>query len=461
MSASVSTNGATNRTVGLRGPTSFATLFNMNFGFLGIQFGWALQMANMSAIYEYMGASADQIPMLWLAAPLTGLIVQPIIGHMSDHTWVPSLGRRRPYFLTGAILSTVALILMPNVKALWMAAGLLWILDTSINISMEPFRAFVADMLPANERTKGFAMQSFFIGLGAVIASALPWMLTNWFGVAGSAPGSIPTTVKLSFFVGAAAFFGAVMYTVFMPPKEIPPPDMEAFRREKAASKGPFAGAREIFDAAKNMPDTMKQLAAVQMCTWLGLFCMWLYFSVAVARNVFGAPDSNSPLYQKGIEWAGLCFGAYSLVTFVFSFFLPKLAAALGRKRTHSLCLTCGAIGLLSVSVITTPWMLFLSMIGVGIAWASILSMPYSILAGSLPPNRIGVYMGIFNFFIVIPEIAASLGFGWVMNHLLDNNRLAAVIAGGGFLLLAAVLTLRVNDVNEAAERATTRLATA
>jgi len=461
MSASVSTNSATNRTVGLRGPTSFATLFNMNFGFLGIQFGWALQMANMSAIYEYMGASADQIPMLWLAAPLTGLIVQPIIGHMSDHTWVPSLGRRRPYFLTGAILSTVALILMPNVKALWMAAGLLWILDTSINISMEPFRAFVADMLPANERTKGFAMQSFFIGLGAVIASALPWMLTNWFGVAGSAPGSIPTTVKLSFFVGAAAFFGAVMYTVFMPPKEIPPPDMEAFRREKAASKGPFAGAREIFDAAKNMPDTMKQLAAVQMCTWLGLFCMWLYFSVAVARNVFGAPDSNSPLYQKGIEWAGLCFGAYSLVTFVFSFFLPKLAAALGRKRTHSLCLTCGAIGLLSVSVITTPWMLFLSMIGVGIAWASILSMPYSILAGSLPPNRIGVYMGIFNFFIVIPEIAASLGFGWVMNHLLDNNRLAAVIAGGGFLLLAAVLTLRVNDVNEAAERATTRLATA
>ncbi len=442
-------------------PTPFLALWNMNFGFLGIQFGWALQMANMSAIYEYMGASADQIPMLWLAAPLTGLIVQPIIGHMSDHTWVPSLGRRKPYFLTGAILSTIALIAMPNVKALWMAAGLLWILDTSINISMEPFRAYVADMLPPRERTKGFALQSFFIGLGAVIASALPWVMTNWFGVAGSASGMIPTTVKWSFFVGAAAFFGAVMYTVFMPPRETPPPDMEAFRRAKAASKGPFAGAREIFDAAKNMPDTMKQLAVVQMATWLGLFCMWLYFSVAVARNVFGAPDSNSPLYQQGIEWAGVCFGAYSAVTFVFSFFLPKLAAAVGRKRAHSLCLLCGAAGLLSVGVITNPQLLLLSMVGVGIAWCSILSMPYSILAGSLPPAKIGVYMGIFNFFIVIPEIVASVGFGWVMNHLLDNNRLAAVIAGGVFLTIAALLTLRVNDVNEAADRATTNLAAA
>ncbi len=442
-------------------PTKFMTLFNMNFGFLGIQFGWALQMANMSAIYEYMGASADQIPMLWLAAPLTGLIVQPIIGHMSDNTWVPSLGRRRPYFLVGAILSTLALIAMPNVTALWMAAGLLWILDTSINISMEPFRAFVADVLPPSERTKGFAMQSFFIGLGAVIASALPWMMTNWFGVEASAAGTIPLTVKLSFFVGAAAFFGAVMYTVFMPPRETPPPDMDAFRRAKAASRGPFAGASEIFEAARNMPDTMKQLALVQMATWLGLFCMWLYFPVAVARNVFGAPDSNSPLYQQGVEWAGVCFGAYSAVTFVFSFFLPKLAAAVGRKAAHSICLLCGAAGLLSIAVITNPQLLLLSMAGIGIAWCSILSMPYSILAGSLPSNKIGVYMGIFNFFIVIPEIVASLGFGWVMNHILDNNRLAAVIAGGVFLALAALLTLRVKDVNEAAETARPQLATA
>ncbi|MBI3791703.1 MAG: MFS transporter, partial [Gemmatimonadetes bacterium] len=391
----------------------------MNFGFLGIQFGWALQMANMSAIYEYLGASADQIPMLWLAAPLTGLIVQPIIGHLSDHTWSPLLGRRRPYFLTGAILSSLALIAMPQASTLLMAAMLLWVLDTSINISMEPFRAFVADVLPPSQRTRGFAMQSVFIGLGAVTASAMPWMLTNWFHVAPGGAGTIPTTVRLSFFIGAAAFFTAVMYTVVTPPREVPPRDLEAFRAANRRSKGPIAGAREIWDAARAMPETMKQLALVQMATWLGLFCMWLYFPVAVARNVFGAPDQNSPLYQQGVEWAGICFGAYSAVCFVFSFFLPAIARTLGRKRTHALCLLAGAAGLLSLVVIHEPKLLLLSMAGVGIAWASILSMPYSILAGSLPEGRVGVYMGIFNFFIVIPEIIASLGFGWVMTHLL------------------------------------------
>ncbi len=431
-------------------PVRFLTVWNMNFGFLGIQFGWALQMANMSAIYEYMGASADQIPMLWLAAPLTGLIVQPIIGHLSDHTWSPRLGRRRPYFLTGAILSSLALIAMPQSTGLWMAATLLWVLDTSINISMEPFRAFVADVLPPSQRTRGFAMQSFFIGLGAVTASALPWMLTNWFGVASGGPGVIPTTVRLSFYIGAAAFFTAVMYTVLSPPREVPPPDLVAFRAANKASKGPVAGAREIFQAAKDMPVTMKQLAWVQMATWLGLFCMWLYFPVAVARNVFGAPDQNSPLYQQGVEWAGLCFGAYSAVCFLFSFFLPGLARRFGRKATHAICLLCGAAGLLSLAVIHQPNWLLLSMAGVGIAWASILSMPYSILAGSLPEGKVGVYMGIFNFFIVIPEIVASLGFGWVMTHLLDNNRLAAVIAGGVFMIVAAVLVMRVTDTAEA-----------
>ena len=432
-------------------PVRFLTVWNMNFGFLGIQFGWALQMANMSAIYEYLGASADQIPMLWLAAPLTGLIVQPIIGHLSDHTWSPLLGRRRPYFLTGAILSSLALIAMPQAKVLWVAAGLLWILDTSINISMEPFRAFVADVLPPSQRTRGFAMQSVFIGLGAVTASAMPWMLTNWFGVAAGGAGSIPTTVRLSFFIGAVAFFTAVMYTVVTPPREEPPKDLTAFRAANAASKGPMAGAREIFAAARAMPETMRQLAWVQMATWLGLFCMWLYFPVAVARNVFGAPDQNSPLYQQGVEWAGLCFGAYSAVCFVFSFFLPALARRLGRKLTHAVCLLCGAAGLLSLGVIHEPNWLLLSMAGVGIAWASILSMPYSILAGSLPEGKIGVYMGIFNFFIVIPEIVASLGFGWVMSHWLDNNRLAAVVAGGVFMIIAAALVMRVTDTQDAA----------
>ncbi|MEO7359491.1 MAG: MFS transporter, partial [Gemmatimonadaceae bacterium] len=323
---------------------------------------------------------------------------------------------------------------------------LLWILDASINISMEPFRAFVADLLPPRERTRGFAMQSLFIGLGAVIASAAPWMLTNWFGVAASAPGTIPTAVRLSFYIGAAAFFGAVMYTI-LTTKERPPVDIVAFEREKKATAGIGAGARDIIAAVRAMPVTMRHLAWVQICTWLGLFCMWLYFPVAVARNVFGAPDSNSPLYQQGVEWAGLCFGAYSAVCFAFAFFLPPLARRRGAKGTHALCLLAGAAGLISVAFIHTPGLLFLSMTGVGIAWASTLSMPYSMLANALPAGKTGVYMGIFNFFIVIPEIVASLGFGWVMNHVLDNNRMAAVVAGGAFMMIASLLVLRVKEV--------------
>lgn len=429
-------------------PTNFWAIWNMSFGFLGIQFGWGLQMANMSAIYEYLGAKPDEIPMLWLAAPLTGLIVQPIIGHLSDRTWSPRWGRRRPFFMIGAVLSSLALIAMPNSSALWMAAGLLWILDASINISMEPFRAFVADLLPAHERTRGFAMQSLFIGLGAVIASAMPWMLTNWFGVAASAPGTIPATVRYSFFVGAAAFFGAVMYTVFTT-KEKPPADLAAFEREKAATAGIAAGVREIIAAAKAMPLTMRQLALVQMSTWLGLFCMWLYFGTAVATDVFGATGPSDPRYQQGIEWGGVCFGVYSAVTFFFSLVLPPLARSRGPRATHALCLLAGAAGLMSVAVIKTPSLLLLSMVGVGIAWASTISMPYVMLSTSLPSGKTGVYMGLFNFFIVIPEIVASLGFGWVMNNLLDNNRMAAVVAGGVFMAIAALLVMRVHVPKE------------
>lgn len=419
----------------------------MSIGFLGIQFGWGLQMANMSAIYEYLGAKADQIPILWLAAPLTGLIVQPIIGNMSDRTW-GSLGRRRPYFLTGAILSSLALILMPQSSALWMAAGLLWILDASINISMEPFRAFVADLLPEEQRTRGFAMQSLFIGLGAVIASALPWMMTNWFHVGSSVSDghAIPFTVKLSFYIGAVSFFVAVLWTI-VSTQEYPPEDMVSFQRMKSKKSGLIANAHEIFHSIADMPETMKRLAWVQICTWLGLFCMWLYFPVAVARNVFGAANETVTLYTRGVEWAGICFAMYSAVCFGFSFLLPMMARLMSRRSTHILCLLAGAAGLVSVAVIHNPYWLLLSMTGVGIAWASILAMPYAILAGSLPPAKVGVYMGIFNFFIVIPEIAASLGFGWVMNHLLDNNRLIAVVAGGGFLILAALLMQRVRDV--------------
>src|SRR5450755_2849691 len=426
-------------------PRTFWQIWNMSFGFLGIQFGWGLQMANMSAIYEYLGARADQIPILWLAAPLTGLIVQPIIGHASDRTWGP-LGRRRPYFLVGAILSSIALILMPRVSALWMAAGLLWILDASINVSMEPFRAFVADMLPEDQRTRGFAMQSLFIGLGAVVASALPYLLTNVFHVAGnSSPGTIPLTVRLSFYIGAAAFLGAVLWTVFTT-KEYPPDNLAEFQQQKAERAGFGSGTREIIASVREMPRTMRQLAWVQICTWLGLFCMWLYFPVAVAHQVFGANDPQSPLYTEGVQWGGLCFGMYSAVCFVFSFALQPMARALSRRRTHGICLVAGALGLLSVAVIHNKYLLLASMTGIGIAWASTLSMPYAMLAGSLPAKRVGLYMGIFNFFIVLPEIVASLGFGWVMNHVLGNDRVAAVVCGGGFLLLAAVMAQRVSD---------------
>jgi maltose/moltooligosaccharide transporter len=423
---------------------TFWQVWNMSFGFLGIQFGWGLQMANMSAIYEYLGAEAHQIPILWLAAPLTGLLVQPVIGHMSDRTW-GRLGRRRPYFLVGALLSSAALVLMPRSSALWMAAGLLWILDASINVSMEPFRAFVADLLPEEQRTHGFAMQSLFIGLGAVVASALPWLMTNVLGIEDGSGGAIPFNVRLSFYVGAAAFLGAVLWTIVRTP-EYPPEDMEAFRSMKAERGGLLFGARDILRSIAEMPLTMRRLAWVQVCTWFGLFCMWLYFPVAVARNVLAAPGEASPLYREGVEWAGVCFAMYSAVCFAFSFVLPALARSLGRRATHTLCLLCGAAGLLSVALIHDKAFLLLSMTGVGIAWASILSMPYAILAGSLPPYKTGVYMGIFNFFIVIPEIVASLGFGWVMLHVLGNDRLAAVVVGGAFMAVAAGLMQRVPE---------------
>src|SRR2546425_3346645 len=445
-----------------RSDLRFWQTWNMSFGFLGIQFGWALQMANVSAIYEYLGADAHQIPMLWLAAPLTGLIVQPIIGHLSDHTW-GRLGRRRPYFLFGAILSTLALIAMPNSSSLWMAAGLLWILDASINISMEPFRAFVADLLPPEQRTRGFAMQALFIGLGAVIASMLPWLLNNVLPVGGggaTADTAIPLAVRLAFYVGAFAFLAAVLWTIFTT-TEYPPDDMEAFTRMKAEKAGIGAAASEIFRDMMAMPQTMRRLAWVQIFTWLGLFCMWLYFGVAVARNIFGGTPGTSA-YEQGIAWGGNCFAMYSAVCFAFSFALPVVAERLGRRLTHGLCLLTGAVGLVSVAFVGNKYLLLVSMVGVGVAWASVLSMPYSILAGALPPGKTGIYMGIFNFFIVIPEILAALVFGKIMEKALTDesvlvqlvggdNRLTAVVIGGLSLAVAAALCATVTEADAAA----------
>ncbi|PTX91010.1 MFS transporter [Opitutus sp. ER46] len=423
----------------------------MNFGFLGIQFGWGLQMANMSPIYKYLGAADEQIAKLWLAAPLTGLLVQPIVGAMSDRTW-GWLGRRRPYFLIGAILSTIALLLMPNAGSLaewliphlpkfYMAAGLLWVLDASINISMEPFRAFVADKLPEEQRGTGFAMQSFFIGVGAVVAGLLPWMLRNWFGVSPAADGAnaLPLNVKISFYVGAAAFLTAVLWTVIST-KEEPPADMEAFRRKKSETKGIGPLVREIGSALAEMPTTMRRLAVVQFFTWMGLFCMWLHFSNAVPV-IFGSGDPSSDLFKRGAEWAGVCYATKDAVTFLAAFVLMAAARKLDRRWLHAVCLVLGAVGLLAVGFIHGEEQRFLLLGALalgGIAWASILSMPYAILSGALPPERMGVYMGIFNFFIVLPEILAALFFGGIVKHVLHGNLVWAVMAGGGFMLLAA-----------------------
>jgi len=422
-------------------------LFNMSFGFLGIQFGWGLQLANMSAVYERLGASPDRVPLLWLAAPLTGLLVQPVIGALSDRTWGP-LGRRRPYFLTGAILASIALFVMPTSTSLLMAASLLWILDASINISMEPFRAFVADKLPMSQRTQGFVMQSLMIGIGASLANALPWVFAR-LGVTGSTPSGIPLSVRYSFQVGAAVFLLAVLWTVFTT-TEFPPEDIAAFERGRRGRRGVGPLVADIGESLRKMPATMRQLAIVQLVTWLGLFCMWLFFVPAVARHVFGATDPQSAVYTRGVEWGGFTFAFYSITCFVVALALPKLAEATSRKAVHAASLCCGGIGLLSVSAIHNQYILLLTMIGVGIAWASILSMPYAILSTALPAERMGVYMGIFNFFIVIPEITAALLFGPISRAVFGagnpNTPLYFVMLGGACLLVAAALVGIVDD---------------
>ncbi len=542
---------------------SYGQILNMCFGFLGIQFGWGLQMANMSAIFEHLGAT--QVAGLWLAAPLTGLIVQPIIGYISDRTWHPILGRRRPFFLIGAILSSIALILMPNSSELWMAAGLLWVLDASINISMEPFRAFVADKLPERQRTLGFTTQSFFIGVGAVLASMMPFILTNWFNVQNEAEGNaIPTSVKLSFYIGAAVFFTAVLYTI-LTTKEYPPTDIGNKNKVKESNKGFGAGVKEIFFSIAHLPKIMRQLAPVQFFTWMGLFCMWIFFGVTIARSVFGYKDttfktelvfestkaaaqarlkqvadvnseeykgykkelnkyfnnpgiaypsflkmpldslvhdiptaavngsgdefkaindkvaennkdskkdkislavlineqkesgvsnekfvdeyrSNKKRYNDGVEWGGNCFAFYSLVTFLFAFCLPLIANRMGKKKAHVLCLTIGGIGLLAIWAIKNKYALFGTMTCVGIAWTSILSMPYAMLSNRIPQNKIGIYMGIFNFFIVIPEIITALSFDWILENVYDWNRTIFVATGGILMLIAALLCMRVTE---------------
>ncbi len=419
----------------------------MSFGFLGIQFGWGLQMANMSPIYKYLGADESSLPYLWLAGPLTGLLIQPIVGAMSDRTWT-RLGRRRPFFLVGAILASTCLILMPNSSAVWMAAGLLWIMDASINITMEPFRAFVGDKLPEDQRTLGFVMQSFFIGIGSTLANALPYILT-WLGVVGIMKSGIPYSTLIAFIVGAVAFLSAVLWTVFTT-DEFPPEDIESFRKKNA--EGSIVGniAKEIADAFREMPTTMKQLAIVQFFTWFALPFMWQFYGLTVARHVFGAADDHSELFKQGTEWGGVCFAVYNLVCFLVAFGIPPLAERIGRKGVHIICLSCGGLGLISTYFAANPYFLWIGMIGVGIAWASILSMPYVILAGAIKPERMGVYMGVFNLFIVIPQVVQSFLTPQIYKGLLGNNPLNAVMLGGVSMIVAAVSVMIVKDVGAA-----------
>jgi maltose/moltooligosaccharide transporter len=440
---------------------SFWQIWNMSFGFLGIQFGWGLQLANMSGIYTYLGAKPEEVPILWLAGPVTGLLVQPIIGSLSDRTW-NRLGRRRPYFLTGAILASIALFFMPDSSALWMAAGLLWILDASINVSMEPFRAFVADKLNPDQRTKGFVMQSFFIGIGASLANSLPFIFRAS-GVDEGGSRAIPASVTYAFKIGAIVFLLAVLWTVFTS-REYPPENMAEFERKRIKFGGSGGVLKKVLDlirelvteitsAMREMPSTMKQLAVVQFFTWLGLFCMWMFFGLMTSYHVFGAANEKDPRFVDGQAWGGNAFAVYSITCFLVAFLLPPLARATSRKTVHSIALICGGLGLLASYFILDKNLLLLTMVGVGIAWASILSMPYAILAGALPPERMGVYMGIFNFFIVIPEIIASFSFGPVIRAVFGpdnpNAPLFVVMAGGAFMLVAALCVSLVRDVSD------------
>lgn len=431
-----------------RPPKTFLQIMFMCLGFFGIQFGWALQMNNMSAIYSRLGASESELPLLWLAAPVTGLLVQPLVGYFSDRTWC-RLGRRRPYFLGGAIFSVFALFLMPQATAVWMAVIALWILDTSVNVSMEPFRAFVGDILPERQRKTGYAMQSVMIGAGAVIASFLPQILTNM-GVSTEAPiGHIPATVRYSFFIGAIVLLIAIIATVATTP-EYPPADMEAFKKLQKQSKNFFETIKEMWTAFITMPQTMRRLAVVQFFTWAAFMVMWVYFTPGIASGVFHA-QPGTPEYEVAATWGSSCFGIYNGVAFVFSFALLWLTTRFSAKAIHIVCLTIGGIGLASLGttlfgVQFTKTGLIFPMVCIGIAWSSILSMPYAMLSNALPAEKMGFYMGVFNFFIVIPQICVNLLFGPFMKYALGGSAIAAVGVGGISLLIAAAATFWVKE---------------
>lgn len=491
---------------------SLVTIINMSVGFFGIQFAFGLQNANVSRIFQTLGESIDNIPILWIAAPLTGLIVQPIIGHWSDKTWSKRWGRRRPFFMIGAILASLALFVFPNVTEIWMAAIMLWLLDASINVSMEPFRAFVGDMLPDSQRTTGFAMQSFFIGIGAVISSLLPYLLTE-FGVANEAPeGVIPDSIKISFIIGAIIYIAAISYTVFTT-REYSPDELKSFGEIKegdnvvhiktpaesfnkrgliwllfglaltaslyfynkeSGSKlekelyvltggivafgicqlaaGFFTKRRkdngfvEVMDDLNFLPTTMKKLAIVQFFSWFALFSMWIYTTPALAQHIAGTTDTTSKAFNSMGNWVGVLFAFYNGFAALFAIVLPILAKKYSRPSAHMIALIGGGLGLISLYFFKDKNLSIISMAGVGLAWCSILAMPYAMLTKTLPANKMGVYMGIFNFFIVIPQILAATLLGMLTKHLFNGNAILTIVVGGCSMILAGLLTLRIKD---------------
>jgi maltose/moltooligosaccharide transporter len=434
------------QTTSLKPRLSFWQLWNMSFGFFGIQFGFALQNANTSRIFATLGAKPDDLALFWLAAPVTGLLVQPVIGYLSDNTWHPTWGRRRPFFFMGAILAAIALFLMPNSAAVWMAVAVLWMMDAAINVSMEPFRAFVGDKLDTSQQTAGFAMQTFFIGCGAVIASMLPTMFSDYLGVSNQAVnGAIPDTVRYSFYIGGLVFLAAVSWTVFTA-DELPPPDLDTFHLERKHARGFKVALIEILGGFLRMPRTMVQQAFVQFFTWIALFAMWIYTGTSIAETVWGTTDAQSAAYQDAGNWVGIMFAVYNGVSALAAFILPIFARATSRKTVHTVCLAIGGASLASLLFITNKQMLLVPMIGVGIAWASILTMPYAILAAALPAKRMGYYMGLFNFFVVIPQICSGLLLGFVTTHVFEGHTVRTLALGGMSMLLAGVLTLLVTD---------------
>lgn len=437
---------------------SVSQILWMSFGFMGIQCGFGLQNGNASRILEEFGAKVEQLSWFWLVAPLTGMLVQPLIGYFSDKTWT-KLGRRKPYFLIGSILCCLAIVLLPNSGA-WIAgkgalaigAIILALMDASINVAMEPFRALVADNLNEQQRTLGFSIQTCLIGIGAVLGSWLPWMLSNWFGVSGSAEhGHVAPNVIYSFYIGATFFIFCILVTVLFA-KEYPPSEYEQYHG-KADTTNHETGIFQIFKDFKKMPNTMLQLGLVQFFSWFGLFCMWVYTTKAVAQNAYGLPIVNEnyvgvekDIFNKAGDWVGILFGIYNAVSAIYALVLPAIVRKIGRKKTHALSLTMGGLGLLSMFFIKDPSLLILSMVGVGMAWASILAMPYAILSGSIPAGKMGIYMGIFNFFITIPQIVSSLLAGPMVKYLFGSEAIYALVIGGILMLCAAIATIFVND---------------